>query len=165
MILNFKKKEEIVEKLTKNFDTSLSAIVASIHGITSNSINRLRKEARDVGVCIRVAPNSLLRRAVLKTSCTCLSEFFVGNSIIAFSIKNPSDAIRIFVKFSKDHEDFKIKGVTFENKLIKLDQIDILANLPDYKESVIQLIFMLKVSSIGRLINVLLMLSNRAVKL
>lgn len=164
-MLNFKKKKEIVYELKKKVETALSIIIASIDGIKSNTINQLRKEARDVGVYVQVVPNALLRRVVLKTPLDFLSEFFVRNSIIAFSTRNPGDSARIFVKFSKDYEGFKIKGAVFNNKLIVLDQINILANLPDHKESIIRLILALKISSLGKLFNILQKLSNREVKL
>lgn len=165
MILNFKKKEEVVYKLQKKFETAFSAVVASIYGIEVNLINKLRKESRRVGVYIRFAPNSLLRRAVLNTPCECLSNIFVGNSIVAFSIKNPSDAARIFIQFSRENSDFKIKGAVFENKFIQSDQVNILSNLPGYDESIIRLISVLKMSSIGKLINILKVLFNQEVKL
>lgn len=161
MMLSFKKKEEITCKLQKKFNESVSTVVASMNGIRSNSINKLRKEARAIGVKIQVAPNSLLRRSVLNTPCECLSKIFIKNSIVAFSIKKPSDAAKIFVKFSKNHESFKIKGAAFEGKLIQLDKVDILARLLDYKESIIQLISVLKINSVGNLINILKILSNR----
>lgn len=159
-MLSLKKKEKIVNNLQEKFKISLSTVIASINGITSNSINQLRKEAREIGVIVQVVSNSLLRKAVVQTSCACLSKFFIGNNVIAFSTKKPSDAARIFVKFSKIHETFKIKGAFFENKLIKLDQVNILANLPDYEESLIRLMTVLKVGSVSRLINVLKNFSN-----
>lgn len=165
MMLNLEKKKKIIYKLQKNFETSLSTVVASINGMQSNAINRLRKEARNSGVCVQVAPNSLLRRAILKTPCECLSGIFVGNSIVAFSSKKPSDAAYIFVQFSKDYENFQIKGAAFEYKLIQSDQVNILANLPEYKESLMRLVSILKINNIGKLINILKILSNREVKL
>lgn len=164
-MLNFKNKKEITDKLKKKFKTALSVVVASINGVASNSINQLRKEARNSGVYIRVVPNSLLHRAIKQTPYECLSSIFIENSIVAFSSKRASDAARIFVQFSKDHENFKIKGAAFDNKLIKLDQIDILSRLPNYQESIIQFILILQISSVGKLINILKILSNQECKL
>lgn len=163
MVLSVNKKKEIVYKVQKSFETALSAVVASLHGVTSNLVNKLRREARDYGVYMRVVPNSLLRRAVFKTSYECLSEFFVGESVIAFSTKKPNDAARILVKFSKEYENLKIKAAVFEGKLIKIDQINILSNLPDYKESILQFILILKIISIGNFIKILQELSNKKV--
>lgn len=163
MVLSIKKKKEIVFELQKNFRTALSAVVASLNGVTSNVVNQLRKEARDVGIYMKVVPNSLLRRAVLKTSYECLSNFFVGESIIAFSTKKPNDAARVFVEFSKEYENLKIKGAVFEGKLIKGDQIYILSNLPDYKESILQFMLILQTISIGNFIKILQELSNRKI--
>lgn len=159
MVLSIDKKKEIVCELKKNFSTALSTVVASVSGITANSVNQLRKEARSLGVCMRIVPNSLLRRAVHKTSLVFLSDFFVGESVIAFSTKNPSDAARIFVKFSKDYENFKIKGAAFEGKLISTDQIDLLSNLPSFTESMLQFILILKMITVGNLIKLLKELS------
>lgn len=154
-MLNIKKKEKILSELQENFRIALSAVVASLNGVTANAMNQLRKEARVLGVFIKVVPNTLLRRAVFKTSYECLLEFFTGESVIAFSMNKPNDAPQIFLRFSKEYEYFKIRGAAFEGKFINADQINLLSNLPDYKESVLKFIFALKMISIGTLIKVL----------
>lgn len=162
--LIFKKKEEIVSKLKECFNSSLSTVVASVNRISSNAINGFRKEARELGVKVVVAPNSLLNKAVSSTRFLFLSDTFIGSNIVVFSTKNPRDAASICIKFSKNYENFKIKGVCFEDKLIALNDISILAALPSYKESLIRLVSILKVGSIGKLINILMILSNKEVK-
>lgn len=163
MILSIKKKKEITNELRKNFSIAKSTVVASLHSVTANAMNQLRKDARDSDVYIRVASNSLLRRAVADTSYECLLEFFVEESIVAFSTQNPSDAAQVFVSFAKNYENFKIKGAAFEGKRISSDQISLLSNLPNYKTSILHFISILRVISIGNLIKVLQELSNRAV--
>lgn len=163
MVLRIKEKKDIVYELQEKISVALSIVVASLSGVTANLANQLRKKARDFEVCMKVVPNSLLRRAVLKTSYECLSEFFVGESIIAFSIKKPNDAARVFVEFSRDYENLKIKGAAFEGKVIRAEQIDLLSNLPDYKESILQFMLVLKLISIGSFIKVLQKLSDKEI--
>ncbi|CAD83241.1 50S ribosomal subunit protein L10 [Candidatus Blochmanniella floridana] len=164
MVLSIKKKEQIVCKIQEVFKISSSAVIASLSNITSNSMNQLRKESRDCGVYIKVIPNTLLRRALKNSLYECLSNFCIGQNIIAFSINNPSDAARVLVNFSKNNEYFKIAGAVCEGNFIDKDQIDMLSRLPNYNESLLQLILILKVMSVGKLINVLKILSNQIIE-
>lgn len=160
MVLNIKKKEHIIYQIRENFGTALSTVVASFKGVKSNAMNQLRKESRESGVCVKVIPNSLLRRAVMGTVYECLAKVFIGQSVLAFATKKANDSAQIFMKFSKDNESFKIKGAIFEGNFIGLDQIDLLSNLPNYKESISKLMFVLKISSVGNLMGVLQRLSK-----
>ncbi|WP_236608343.1 50S ribosomal protein L10 [Candidatus Blochmanniella vafra] len=156
-----KKKEEIVYRIKENFKSALSVVVASLHGVTACIMNELRKESRDLGVYIKVVPNSLLKKAVVDTSFECLSKVFVGSNVVAFSTKHPRDAGHILVKFFKERECFKIAGAAFEGNFIGSEQIDLLSNLPDHKDSLLRLILILRRISIGNLINILKRLSSQ----
>lgn len=159
MILNLKKKEKVIHKIYEVAQKSISAVVAVLEGIKANEITQLRREARNVGVYMHVVRNTLLRRVFEKTSFLCLKDILIGQNVIAFSIKNPNDAVRIFIKFSKKNENFKIKGAAFEGKFIDSSQIDFFSNLPTYQESLSSLILIIKMGSIGNLMRVLYALS------
>lgn len=164
MILNLKKKEKIVCKLHEVAKKSVLAVIANLKGVKVNEINQLRKEARDTGVFICVIRNTLLRRVLENTSFLCLKDILIGQNVIAFSNKTPSESVRMFIKFNKKNKFFKIKGAVFEGTFIDSSQIEILSNFPTYKESVFNLVLVMK-GIIGNLIRVLYMLSIKQHKL
>lgn len=161
MALNLQKKEEIICKIHETATRALSAVVASLDGIAVNEVTKLRKEARDIGVSIHVIRNTLMRRVIENTPLACLREILTGQNIVAFSVNQPRDSARVFVKFTKNHEHFKIKGAVFEGKFIPASKINLLSDLPDQKEAIIKLITMMKTSGIGSLIHILHILSNQ----
>lgn len=161
MVLSLARKEKVVQKIHKVAKSSVSATVATLAGIAVNEITQLRKEARQVGVYIYVVRNTLLKRVVENTSFLCLRDIFVGQNIIAFSTQAPSDSVRVFIKFSKKNETFKIKGAAFEGKFVEKSQIRFLSNLLTYQESLFRLAAVMKMNSIGNLIRILYALSNK----
>ncbi|WP_331828598.1 50S ribosomal protein L10 [Candidatus Blochmannia sp. SNP] len=165
MVLNLQKKEEIVCKIHETAKKSLSAVVASLDGITVNEVTKLRKEARDLGVYIHVVRNTLMRKIVEHTPLSCLQDILIGQNIIAFSMCQPRDSARIFVKFNKNHKHFKIKGAAFEGKFIPALKINLLSDLPNHEEAISRLMTIMKTSSIENLIRVLYVLSNQKTKL
>lgn len=159
MIINFKKKEQIICKIGEIARNSISAVIATLEGVVVNEMTQLRRESRNIGVYICVVRNTLLHRVVENTSFVCLKDFLVGQNVIAFSNNNISACVRIFIKFSKTNVNFKIKGAVFEGKFIDATQIDLLSNLPTYKESLFNLALIMKMGSIGKFIRILYMLS------
>lgn len=156
MVSNVEKKEQIVIKIRKVAMQSISAVVASLNGVTANAVTQLRRDARYRDVSVYVIRNTLLQRIFENTSFLCLQDILVGQNIIAFSTKRPSDAVSVFVNFSKKNENFKIKGASFEGKLLSLHDIDLLSNLPTRDEVLLKLMLVIKtMSNIGKLIYVL----------
>lgn len=159
MIVSLKKKGKVIYKIQEMAARAISVVVATFSGVGVNEITTLRKEMRDVGTHICVVRNTLLRRVIDKTEFLCLKEILVGQNIVAFFDKNPIEAIRIFIKFSKKNENFKIKGAVLEGKFLDASQVSFLSNLPTHKESLMNLILVMKMSSVGNLIRVLHFLS------
>lgn len=155
MILSLKKKEQVVHRIHTVAKGSVSAVVATLEGVSVNEVTKLRQEIRSINSHIYVVRNTLLRRVVKDTIFSCLKDVFIGQNIISFSNKIPSDVIQVFIKFGKKNESFKIKGAAFEGKFLDSSQISLLSNLPTYKKSLHNLIMVMKVSSIGNLLRVL----------
>ncbi|URJ29853.1 50S ribosomal protein L10 [Blochmannia endosymbiont of Camponotus sp.] len=165
MVLSLQKKEAIVCKIHETAKKSLSAVVASLDGVTVNEVTNLRKEARDLAVCVHVVRNTLMRKVIKNTSFSCLQDILTGQNIIAFSVHQPRDSARVFVKFNKSHKHFKIKGAAFEGKFIPALKINLLSDLPNHEEAISRLMTIMKTSSTGNLIRVLYVLSNQKIKL
>ncbi|WP_159715106.1 50S ribosomal protein L10 [Blochmannia endosymbiont of Camponotus nipponensis] len=161
MALSLQKKEKIVFKMREIAQKAVSTVVASLDGVAVNDITKLRKAARDLGVCVYVVRNTLMRRVIEHTPLACLEKFLTGQNIIAFSVHQPRDSACVFVNFSKSNECFKIKGAVFEDRLIPASKINFLSNLLNRKEAIFRLMTVMKISSIGNLIRILYIFSNQ----
>lgn len=139
MAIRLEDKKAIVAEVNEAAQAALSAVVADARGVTVGAMTRLRKEAREADVYVRVVRNTLLRRAVEGTQYDVLNEVFTGPTLIAFSNDHPGAAARIFKEFAKGNTKFEIKAAAFEGNLIAANQIDVLATLPTFDEAVSQL--------------------------
>ena len=109
-------------------------------------MDALRKSSREAGVYVRIVRNTLLKRAVEGTEFACMDDVFAGPTLIAFSMKHPGAAARIFKEFAKN------KGCAYEGEFIPADQLDVLASLPTFEEGVAQIMAVLKEAAAGRLV-------------
>lgn len=155
MALTFNKKKEIISKHHNIAKSALSAITANVSNITANEINELRKESRSLNIEISIIRNTLLKKSLQKTNFSILSKALKGPTLIAFSMKHPGSASRLFKRFTEKNKKFKIITAIFEKKILSNQEIEQLAILPTYSEILIKLIFALKEITAGKLLKTL----------
>lgn len=149
MAIGLEDKKAIVAEVQQAAQGALSAVVADARGITVTKMTALRKEARANGVWMKVVRNTLARRAVEGTPYECLTESFVGPTLIAFSSEHPGAAARIFKEFAKGNDKFELKTAAFEGNLVDLS---LLASLPTYNEAIAKLMSVMKEAAAGKLV-------------
>ncbi|VAX76223.1 50S ribosomal protein L10 [Buchnera aphidicola] len=164
MALNHTQKKNIIKKINKIAKKSLSVIMADPSRLTVNTINTLRKKALHSHVKIFVIKNTLLKKSLQKTNFSKLNTTLNGPSLIAFSIKHPGSASRLFIKFQKKNTQFKIKNAVYEKKILDLKSILTLSKLPTYKEAITQLTITLKEISLGKLLRTLHQITKKKQK-
>ncbi len=118
--------QEIQEKLTN----ASSSVVVEYRGLTVAQVSELRRELRSEGVEFKVYKNSMVTRAAEAAGFGELNEQLTGPNAIAFG----TDAVapsRILAKFAKKHEALVLKGAIVEGKVVGVDTINELSNLPN----------------------------------
>ena len=85
MALNFESKKAIVAEVSTIAASALSAVAAEYRGITVGDMTELRSQARNEGVYLKVAKNSLVKRAVEGTEFECMQDELKGPLLMAFS--------------------------------------------------------------------------------
>jgi large subunit ribosomal protein L10 len=152
MALNLAGKQAVVAEVQEAAKDALSAVVADSRGVSVTDITALRKEAREAGVWMKVVRNTLAKRAVAGTDFECLSDSFVGPTLIAFSSEHPGAGARIFKDFAKKNEKFELKTASFEGNVV---DVELLASLPTYDEAIARLMSVMKEASAGKLVKTL----------
>lgn len=152
MALGLEDKKAIVAEVQEAAESALSAVVADSRGVTVGDMTALRKEARENGVWLRVVRNTLARRAVTGTAYECLSDSFVGPTIIAFSKEHPGAGARILKEFAKKNDKLELKSAAFEGAIV---DIAVLASLPTYNEALAKLMSCMKEAAAGKLVRVI----------
>lgn len=149
MALGLKDKKAIVAEVQQAAQDALSAVVADSRGVSVVDMTALRKEAREAGVSIRVVRNTLARRAVEGTAYECLTDSFVGPTLIAFSNEHPGAGARILSDFAKGNTKLEIRAAAFEGEVT---DVKLLASLPTYDEAIAKLMSVMKEASAGKLV-------------
>lgn len=124
------KKKVIVQEIADKLSKSKTTIVADYRGLNVKQMNELRKQLREAGVEFQVLKNTLTRRACEQVGMEGLNEQLTGPTAIAFSYEDVVAPAKILHKFAKDNKDLEIKGGMVEGKIVSLDEIKALAELP-----------------------------------
>ena len=149
MAIGLEDKKAIVAEVQEAAKGALSAVVADARGVSVSAMTALRKEARENGVWLKVVRNTLARRALEGTAYECLSDTFVGPTLIAFSSEHPGAGARIFRDFAKGNDKFELKAAAFEGSVV---DVQMLATLPTYDEAIARLMSVMKEAAAGKLV-------------
>lgn len=123
-------KAQIVEQIAERLQNSVCSVVADYRGLNVAQMTELRKQLREQGVEFKVLKNTLVRRATAKVNLTDLDPYLEGPTAIAFSNEDPVAPAKILNNFAKEHEDLEIKCGILEGKVVSVEQVKELANLP-----------------------------------
>jgi len=130
MALNLNQKKEVVAELTDVATSAMSLVAAKYDGLTVAHLTDLRVKARKNGVYLRVAKNTLVRRAVKGTDYECVTDALTGPLLYAFSKDDPGAAGRLIKDFAKTNDKLVAKVVSVGGKLYGAAELDRLASLP-----------------------------------
>ncbi len=144
MALTLEQKKTIVAELGEVAGTALSAVVAEYRGLSGVDMAKLRVEARRNGVFVRVAKNSLVKRAVRGTDFACLDEVLAGPLVFAFSREDPGAAARVVKDFTKNYQQLVAKAAAIDGQLLPASEIDRLAKLPTRDQAISMLMAVIK---------------------
>ncbi|MBC5638540.1 MULTISPECIES: 50S ribosomal protein L10 [Ornithinibacillus] len=138
------KKQQIVQEIADKFRESQSTVLVDYRGLDVAEVTELRKQLRDAGVEFKVYKNTMSRRAAEAAELAELNEVLVGPTAIAFSKDDVVAPAKILSNFAKEHEALEIKAGVLDGKIVTLDQIKELADLPNYEGMVSMLLSVLQ---------------------
>ncbi|GAB6992506.1 50S ribosomal protein L10 [Paenibacillus pini] len=123
-------KQEAVDAVTAKLRESVTVVVADYRGLNVAQVTELRKQLREAGIEFQVLKNTLLRRATAAAELTELDEVLTGPTAIAFSTEDAVAPAKILNDFAKKNDALKIKGAVVEGRVVGVDQVKALAELP-----------------------------------
>jgi len=144
MALNFEQKKAVVAEVADAANKALAAVAAEYRGLTVEEMTELRVKAREGGVVLKVAKNTLVRRAVEGTEYECMQESLTGPLLFAFSMEDPGAAARLVKDYSKDHDHLIAKLVAVGGELYDASELERLSNLPTYDQAIAILMGVMK---------------------
>ncbi len=144
MALSLADKKQIVEEVAAVAGSAHSAVAAEYSGLTVEEMTKLRVQARQGGVYLRVVKNTLARRAFEGTEFECMNEQLVGPLVLAFSQEDPGSAARVIKDFAKEHEKLEVKLLSVGGEVLAASEIDRLASLPTRDQAISMLMAVMK---------------------
>lgn len=133
-------KEQSVQEITEKLQNAVTAVITDYRGLNVAQATKLRNELREVNVEYKVLKNTLAKIAAKNVGITGLDQYLEGPTAIAFSSEDPVAPAKVLAKFAKDNKALEIKGGLVEGKVVSLEQIKALAELPSREELLAQVL-------------------------
>jgi large subunit ribosomal protein L10 len=128
--LNREEKATVVEELNGKFAKAKIAIVSDYQGMPVPVLEGLRCELKKSNAEIRVAKNTLLKRAVEGTEFESIVESCKGTTAVTMSYEDPVAPAKAIVDFAKDHPQLAIRAACMDGKALSADDLVALSKLP-----------------------------------
>lgn len=143
MAISKAKKAEKVQLLTKELETSTTAIIGTFAKLTVAQDFELRKVVREAGGKYRVLKNKLAPIAGKGTKVEDALKGLKGVSAVAFTSGDPVALAKGFSKWVSDNAEFQFKLGIVDGKLLTVEDVKALATMPGKEEIYSKLLFLI----------------------
>ena len=147
--MNREEKASIVQELSDRFSKAKIAIVTDYRGLTVGEFEELRVALHKSDSEVRVAKNTLLRRAVEGTPFEAMNEHFKGTSALTVSYDDPVAPAKVLVDFAKDHDQLKIRSAVLDGSVLTVEDLEALSKLPSKEILLSQLLSVMQAVPTG----------------
>jgi large subunit ribosomal protein L10 len=144
MALSIEQKKAVIAEVAEVAQTALSAVAAEYRGLTVEEMTDLRVKAREGGVYLKVAKNTLVHRAVEGTEFECMQESLTGPLLLAFSMEDPGAAARLVKDYTKSNDKLITKLVAVGGEVFEASELDRMSKLPTYDQAIAMLMGVMK---------------------
>lgn len=119
-------------------------ILTTFKGITVEEDTKLRRAVQAAGGRYKVVKNTLAERAGAGTSSEPLLKGLSGTNSISYTETDPVALAKALTKVAKDVPSFKFKAGIVDGRVLSIEQIQQLANLPSREELLSKIMFLLQ---------------------
>jgi large subunit ribosomal protein L10 len=142
--LNIGEKKDVVKEISNIASSAQSAVAAEYRGLTVQELSKLRDNARDLGVYVKVVKNSLAKIAIKDTNFECMDSSLKGPLIFAFSKEDLGSAAKLVHDFKKDNKLLKPVVVAVNGELVDVEKLSQIAALPSKDQAISMLMAVMK---------------------
>ncbi len=123
-------KKQVVAELTEKVKAAQTIVLADYRGLTVEQDTELRNALRAAGVEYRVVKNTLTSFAMKENGLEGLDPYLNGPTAMAISSTDAVAPAKVLSEFAKKFEKLELKVGVVEGKVIDIDGIKALAELP-----------------------------------
>ena len=128
--MNRDDKSAIVSELNDSFSRAKFTVVTDYCGLTVSELQELRVQLRGFDSEIRIAKNTLLKRAVSDTASDSLVDDFAGTTAVVMAYDDPIGPAKALAQFADTHDKLQIRAAVLEGEKISSDELIALSKLP-----------------------------------
>lgn len=143
MALTKAKKNAKVAMLATELEHSTSAIIGTFKGLTASKDFELRKVVREAGGSYHVVKNKLAAKSSQGTKVEAALQGLKGVSSVAYTSGDPVALAKALSTWVKDNAEFTFKLGIVDGKVINIEEIKALANMPGKEELFSKLLFLI----------------------
>jgi large subunit ribosomal protein L10 len=123
-------KEQVVSEVKQDIERAKCVIITDYRGLNVSQMTTLRRSLHAEKIKYVVVKNTLAKIAAHELGMEGLDTYLEGPTAIAYGFEDPVVPAKLVSKYAKDFDKLEIKGGLLEGKIIGLDQIKALADLP-----------------------------------
>lgn len=127
-------KAQKLEAVKELISKAKVAIVTDYKGLSVSEITDLRRQLQKDGADYTVVKNTLAKIAIKDTEFEGIAEFLTGPTALALGFEDQVAPAKVIKKFVKENDKVQIKGGALDGKVLSVDDIKGLANLPSREE-------------------------------
>jgi len=148
-------KTALVGEITEGLGRASIALVSEYRGMTAGEATEVRRRLRAVRGELRVAKNTLIRRAIKDTAFTALDDKLGGPVGLILSFADPVELAKTVTGMRELGDKFKLRGGVLDGKPLTGEEIQALAALPPREVVLAQLLglIMAPATQLVRLLN------------
>lgn len=147
-------KSALVQDLAKRLDRASMALISECKGMTVSESTEVRRRLRAVRGELRMAKNTLIRRAIKDSRFVSLDGNLGGQVGLVLAFDDPVELAKTVSSFRELGDKFKVRGGVLEGKPLTAEEIQALAMLPPREVVMAQLLGLLQAPA-GRLVRLL----------
>jgi len=134
LAISRQQKEELVEQYKKWVTESDGMVLTHFHGLSVKAISDLRRDIRESGGEFHIIKNSLAKRAFEESGREWKEGVFNGPTALGISYQNPTGLAKVIKDFSKEFGTIEIKSGYLAERLMTVEEIIALAELPSMEK-------------------------------
>lgn len=123
-------KKQVVQELTEKVKSAQSIVLADYRGLTVEQDTALRNALRTAGVEYKVVKNTLTSLAMKANGLEGLDSYLNGPTAMAISSTDAIAPAKVLSEYAKKFEKLELKAGVVEGKVIDVNGIKALAELP-----------------------------------
>jgi large subunit ribosomal protein L10 len=140
-------KKTQAEELRTQLANVSTVILSTFQGITVEQDTKLRRQVEAAGGKYQVVKNTVIERASEGTPTAPLLKNLKGPNSIAYTMLDPVALAKVLTKIAKDVPAFQFRAGWVEGRVVSIQEIGQLAQLPSKDELISKIMFLLNAPS------------------